>query len=120
MVLETETVNRKRPFKCDVCDFSLANKEHLKVHKQLVHHEKGNFKCELCNRIFSRKQYLQKHVTSKHEVTTELRCNICDKEFISAYGFQVHKQSMHNTKENTIECTFCKKLFASDACVKHT
>ena len=54
----------EKPYKCEICQRSFADKSNLTVHMRLHTGEK-RFKCELCDKSYSRKAHLQNHMT-KH------------------------------------------------------
>ena len=60
-------MKEKRPFKCDICEYSCPGKSHLKQHIASIHEGKKAFKCNLCNYSFSQKGHLNRHVASVHE-----------------------------------------------------
>ena len=39
----------KKPFKCDICDYSFELKSHMKTHSASVHERKKPFKCHICD-----------------------------------------------------------------------
>ena len=55
---------KKKPFKCYLCEASLANKQNMKEHILSVHEGIKPFKCGTCNSTFSHKGNLQKHIRS--------------------------------------------------------
>ena len=42
----------KRSFKCNMCDASFGQNNHLKVHRDSVHKGKKLFKCNICDANF--------------------------------------------------------------------
>ena len=94
-----------RPFKCDLCEFTSAdklgfqvdgtfillslkikilNKKGLNKHISRVHIKRRDFKCSLCEYTTTDKQYLKTHMKT-HETeetcTKRYQCDICDKKF---------------------------------------
>ena len=63
-------MKKKKPFKCDICDYSFSLKSGMILHVASVHEEnkeKMPFKCEVCNYCCSTKQQIKRHVASVHE-----------------------------------------------------
>ena len=58
---------RKKPFKCDVYDYSSSQKFHLNLYISSVHDQTKPFKYELCDYDCSRKSILKNHVAKVHE-----------------------------------------------------
>ena len=40
---------RKKPFKCEICDYSCAQKRSLNIHVAAVHEGNKPFKCDQCS-----------------------------------------------------------------------
>ena len=57
----------KKPFKCDLCDYSCSQKDTMKRHVVLVHEEKKPFKCDICDYRCSLKGTMKTHVVLVHE-----------------------------------------------------
>ncbi len=58
---------RKKLFKCDVCDSRFTDKKKLKVHITLVHERKKLFKCDVCDEFFTQKTNLKTHTLTIHQ-----------------------------------------------------
>ena len=58
---------RKKPFKCDICEYSCSEKKNMNVQVASVHEVKKSFKCAICDYRCSGKRNLNKHVLSVHE-----------------------------------------------------
>ena len=59
--------DRKKPFKCIICDISYAYKKDLNDHKAAAHEIAMPYSCANCNSGFFRKQELLEHVLSSHD-----------------------------------------------------
>ena len=56
----------KKPFKCDICDYSFSRKSTLKTHVASVHKGKKPFKCNICDATFSENCHMKRHVSKIH------------------------------------------------------
>ena len=72
---------RKKPFKCNICDASFAVKGNLKKHLASVHEGKKPFTCNFCDTSFREKGSLKKHTASVHERKKPFKCSVCDTSF---------------------------------------
>ena len=62
----SSTNDRKKPFKCIICDISYAYKKDLNDHKAAAHEIAIPYSCGNCNSGFFRKQELLEHVSNSH------------------------------------------------------
>ena len=49
----------KKPFKCDICDYSCSLKSTMKTHVESVHEKKKPFECKICDFSCSQKGKLK-------------------------------------------------------------
>ena len=63
--------------------FSCSLKGTIATHVASVHEKKKPFKCEFCDYKFSRKGDMNKHIVSVHEKKKLFKCEICDYNFFS-------------------------------------
>ena len=85
-VLKTQKLavhDGKKPFKCEICDFSFALKQSLKTHIGSFHEGNKLYKCEMCDNSFAQKSHLRKHVSSVHDGKKPWKCDICETRFLS-------------------------------------
>jgi hypothetical protein len=54
----------KKPFKCEVCDYSCSQKSIMKSHVVSAHEGKKPFKCNICDYRCSRNINMNIHVTN--------------------------------------------------------
>ena len=73
---------KKRPFKCEVCDFRCSEKGTLKKHVSSVHKKRKSFKCTLCGNSSSRNHHLKTHIESVHEKISLSNANHVAKVFV--------------------------------------
>ena len=70
-----ESIKRKKPFKCELCNHSFDLKSELQYHVASVHEVKRPFNCELCDHSFDLKGKLHQHVASVHEGKKSYKCD---------------------------------------------
>ena len=58
---------RKKQFKCGICDASFGLKSSLNRHVATVHEERKMFKCDICNATFGQKGHMNLHIAKVHE-----------------------------------------------------
>ena len=68
----------KKPFKCDICDFSCSLRHNMKRHVALVHEENNPFKCDICDFSSAQRNVLKVNVASVHEGDKPFNCDICN------------------------------------------
>ena len=93
----TSVQEKKKPFKCDMCDYSFSEKGSLKRHIASVHEGKKPFKCDVCSYSASERANLKRHIESVHEGIKYI-CVICDKGFSSKSHLNRHVSSVHQEK----------------------
>ena len=54
---------RKKPLKCDICDYSFSQKQDTNKHVASVYEGKKPFKCDICEYICYQKGDLNTHVS---------------------------------------------------------
>jgi hypothetical protein len=78
--------NREKPFKCDQCDASYAQRYPLQQHKQLMH-----------------KQIIHLNKNDHKIIKNTNVCNVCNKSFRNSYGLKRH-QKTHSSTDSSYEC----------------
>ncbi|KAJ8911266.1 hypothetical protein NQ315_015269 [Exocentrus adspersus] len=77
--IQKDQLLQTKSFKCDMCDFSVKRKHHLKRH-MLIHKDPSEiewFRCYLCNFQAKRKYDLRSHMLV-HIDTSRMECFKCD------------------------------------------
>ena len=64
---------RKKQFKCDLCNAQFITKQSMKVHISTVHEGTKQFKCDICNAMFGHKSNLNTHVAALQQSIKERR-----------------------------------------------
>ena len=67
----------KKPFKCEICDYSSLQKGELNQHISDVHEGKKPFKCEICDYSSLQKDTLNQHVLVVHGGNVKHEEKIC-------------------------------------------
>ena len=89
-ILQQFMKERKKPFKCEICNAEFTSKHGMKGHIATIHEGKKLFKCDICNASFGKKGNLNKHVATVHEGKKQFKCDICNAEFTSKGGMKGH------------------------------
>ena len=69
--------DRKKPFKCEVCQANFGQNCELKMHISRVHDNPKLYSCIICNLDFSKRNLLRNHVASVHEDKILFNSEIC-------------------------------------------
>ena len=91
--------DRKKPFKCDICNSAFIRKSNLKTHSASVHDGKKLFDCDICNTTFTQKKSLKEHADSVHGRKKLFKCGICSATFTRKYSAKKHTNSVHAIKK---------------------
>ena len=67
---------RKKPFNCEICDYSCTQKTDMTQHVSSVHEKKKPFKCDIYNYSCFLKHDIKKHLESVHEEKKSFKCDI--------------------------------------------
>jgi KRAB domain-containing zinc finger protein len=85
----------RKPFVCQVCRKSYAQKSYLKQH-MLVHTAEKPHVCKLCGKSFAFKCALVTHMNSSvHNLRRPVLCVVCDKDFATKHALRLHVERKH-------------------------
>eukprot|EP01084_Bolivina_argentea_P280979 480643_1 len=74
LVTHTRIHTKEKPFKCNECNKSFAQKGSVKIH-QRIHTKEKPFKCNICrNKSFTQKQHLKVHINRIHTNDAKYVC----------------------------------------------
>ena len=98
----------KKPFQCNQCEKSYAQKGHLKEHVDLVHLGLKPHKCTQCDAAFGRKYDLDRHIKGAHE--NAFVCPTCNKAYTTNTILETHIASAHEGIRH--KCDLCDLTFS--------
>jgi len=106
-------IHRKRPYVCEVCGISLADRGALDEHRRTQHPGDTPFTCSECGKSFASRQGLWEHGRMHADKGTPgsspFLCQRCGKCFASRQGHLIHNRT--HTGERPYGCRFCWKAF---------
>lgn len=108
----------ERPFQCELCQKSFAQKEILLRH-HMTHTGKKPYNCPHCPKGFTQKEPLRVHLrthVNPHPSEIQLHyCTLCPKVFCHASGLSRHLVT-HTGK--TFKCRDCDKSFTDKSSLR--
>ena len=108
----------EKPYVCDLCGFSCAQKDNLRLHKEFKHPGPGQpgkrFVCPICGASFLTKSNLSRHTIS-HTDAKQSVCETCGKTFKDPAALRQHTFSHGGEEFGCGECgqTFTSPLYLS-------
>lgn len=100
-----------RPYKCDLCKASFAQRSNLMSHKRATHFNDKRYKCDTCDRSFKRRRLLEYHIKATHTGERPYKCEVCNSTFVYPEHFKKHQRIHSGVKPFT--CEVCGKAFNS-------
>ena len=97
----SEPVNeKKKPFKCKLCNYETGLNYNLKKHTEIVHEGLKPFKCRICDFKTGDKTNLKTHIDSFHEGIKPFKCNICDYKTAEQSKLKKHIEAVHENEKS--------------------
>ena len=112
--------DNKKPFKCDLCNYSIFQHANLRRHIECVHENLKQHQCNICQKKFGLKCTLKMHIQSVHENKKPFKCDVCDYSAFQHVGLKKPIERVHE-KIKQHQCTTCQKSFIRKSTLKmHT
>lgn len=88
--------DKKKPFKCNLCENSYKEDWLLTKHVAFVHEKQMPFKCNLCLATFAQGQILTNHKITVHKGKRSYKCCVCNQYFVEKQHLIVHNKRRHS------------------------
>ncbi|XP_064640452.1 zinc finger protein 236-like [Lineus longissimus] len=115
-VIQQETDDGKRSYRCCYCDKGFKKSSHLKQHIRSHTGEKP-YKCGQCTRMFVSAGVLRAHLKT-HTGVREFKCHVCSATFTTNGSLTRHM--MIHTTAKAFQCPLCPEQFRTSIhCKRH-
>ena len=108
------SAERKKEFKCTICEKEFYTKPSQKLHMKTCQKPKEFFECNLCHKTFTRKLNFEKHRKYRHVsqvLPKEIRCDLCNYSSNAMHAnLSKHVKEVHEKKKSH-KCNFCSLTF---------
>ncbi|XP_062533444.1 zinc finger protein Xfin-like isoform X1 [Armigeres subalbatus] len=94
-------VNVRRPFKCQYCPKTFAQKYVMKEHT-FIHTGSLRYPCDICMAMFNRPHYLRAHKSKYHSENSTfeaIKCRFCTRTFVRKQDIKIHERVAHNVSD---------------------
>merc|ERR1712062_323176 len=106
---------KKKPWKCDQCDYAHALQKGLQEHVRNCHPKESDLKvCHICGYKTTINHNLKEHIERTHEKKRRFTCNLCDAHFYRKSVMERHVRVNH-MGEKPFTCQICGMVFKSNA-----
>ena len=100
---------KKKSFKCEICNSHFTQKGKLKLHSSSVHEGKKQVRCEMCGKSFQQKTSLTRHIATVHEGKKPFKCDICDYSCSQQENMKRHVLSVYE-EQKLCKCDMARFL----------
>ena len=96
-------MQKNKPYKCSVCEFTAQNREHLMDHEKSDHEKTKFFRCYKCSYVTHIKARFSKH--EKYHSMPLIKCMQCD--FRTPYKWNLDRHMKNHGGKGQFKCSTC-------------